>query len=150
VGPSMTSTVVIERPVEDVFGFFLDLDVNAPKTDPRLESVVKTPEGPTKAGTTFRFRQKMLGRVRETTTRFTSVEPNRKIAFEAKLGPIEPTALLVFEESDAGTKVTFSAEANPVGPFKLRLFSPLIKRQGQREWDKRLAVIKKVLETPAS
>jgi polyketide cyclase/dehydrase/lipid transport protein len=150
MGPRMTSRVVIARPAEEVFRFFLDLDVNAPKTDPRLLSVAKTPRGPTEAGTTFRFRQKMLGRVRETTTRFTSVEPNRKIAFEAKLGPIEPTAVLIFEESDAATNVTFSGEANPVGPFRFKLFSPLIKRQGQREWDKRLAVIKAVLERPAS
>ena len=34
----------------------------------------------------------MLGRRRETTTRFISVEPNRKIEFEAMLGPIEPKA----------------------------------------------------------
>ncbi len=39
------STVAICRPVEEVFRFFLDLDKNAPKTDPNVESVVKTPDG---------------------------------------------------------------------------------------------------------
>jgi hypothetical protein len=74
----------------------------------------------------------MLGRPRETTTRFTSIEPNRKIEFQAFLGPIRPTAALTFEQAGAGTKVNFNSEAaNPVGPFKL--LSPLITRKGQRD-----------------
>ena len=68
------STVVMGRPVEEVFSFFMNLDQNAPRGDPDLLSVVKSPQGPTEAGTIFRFRQKMLGRPRETTTRFTSIE----------------------------------------------------------------------------
>jgi hypothetical protein len=32
----MESTVTIARPVEEVFGFFLALDENAPKVDPSL------------------------------------------------------------------------------------------------------------------
>ena len=39
----MESTVTIARPVEEVFCFFLDLDRNARKTDPNVESVTKTP-----------------------------------------------------------------------------------------------------------
>ena len=57
----MESTVVIARPVDEVFGFFLALDENAPKTDPSVSSVVKTPDGPVRAGTKFRFRQQNLG-----------------------------------------------------------------------------------------
>jgi len=141
------STVTIARPVEDVFRFVLALEENAPKIDPGVESVVKTSHGPTGAGTTFRFRQKMLGRRRETTTRFISVEPNREIEFEARLGPIEPKAVLTFEQTDGGTRVTFRGEPNPVGPFKL--LSPLFTRKGQQIWDQRLARLKTVLEASA-
>jgi hypothetical protein len=42
--------VVIECPVEEVFGFFLNLDENAPKVDPELLSVVRTPDGPAEPG----------------------------------------------------------------------------------------------------
>jgi len=49
----MNSEATIARPVEDVFRFFLDLEDSAPKTDPSVESVVKTPDGPTGPGTTF-------------------------------------------------------------------------------------------------
>ena len=75
----MQSTVTIARPVDEVFAFFLALDENAPSTDPSVESVVETPDGPTRAGTTFRFRQERRGKTRETTTRFTSVVPDRRI-----------------------------------------------------------------------
>lgn len=116
------STVTIARPVEDVFRFVLALEENAPKMDPGVESVVKTSHGPTGAGTTFRFRQKMLGRRRETTTRFISVEPNREIEFEARLGPIEPKAVLTFEQTDEGTRVTFR-RAQPGRPVQVALSS---------------------------
>jgi uncharacterized membrane protein len=148
MGSTIESEVVIERPVEEVFEFFLNLDESAPRVDPELISVVKTPDGPATPGTTFRFRQKMFGRSRETTTRFTAIEPNRTIQFEAVLGPIRPTATLTFEEAGAGTRVNFSAESNPVGPF--RLVSTLINRKGQREWDDRLRRVKTVLEKPDS
>ena len=144
MGSKIESTVVIERPVEEVFVFFLNLDENAPRVDPELLSVVKTPDGPAGPGTTFRFRQKMFGRPRESTTRFTAIEPNREIQFEAVLGPIRPIAILTFEPAGAGTRVKFSAESNPVGPFKL--LSPLIKRKGQREWEGRLMRVKTILE----
>ena len=88
----MHSTVTIARPLEEVYRFFLDLERNAPRTDPSVEYVVKTPEGPTAPGTTFRQRQHSLAKTRETTTRFTAIEPNRKIEFEATIGPIDPSA----------------------------------------------------------
>lgn len=140
----MESTVTIARPVEEVFRFFLDLEENASKTDPGVESVVKTPPGPTGAGTTFRFRQQRLGKLRETTTTFTAVEPERKIEFDAEIGPMRPTCGLTFEQADRGTRVTFRGDSNPVGPF--RLLTPLFDRKGQQVWSQRLTRIKTVLE----
>ena len=140
----MQSTVTIARRVDEVFGFFLALDENAPRTDPGVESVVKTPDGPTRAGTTFRFRQVRRDKTRETTTRFTSVEPERRIDFEAEIGPMRPRCSLAFEQTNGGTTVTFRGDSNPVGPFKL--LSPVFNRKGQQVWDQRLARVKAVLE----
>jgi hypothetical protein len=80
------SMVTIARPVEEVFRFFLALDENAPKVDPSSGSVVKLPDGPAGPGTMFRFRQQTLGKVRETTTRFTGVEPNRRSSSRRRSG----------------------------------------------------------------
>lgn len=141
----MESTVVIARPLEEVFNFFLNLEVSAPKTDPSVGTVIKTPDGPAGPGTTFRFRQQNLGKVRETTTRFTAIEPNRRIAFEADIGPMRPQCDLTFEQTEAGTSVTFRGDSMPHGPLKL--LSPLANIKGQQVWGQRLARIKTVLES---
>ncbi len=92
----MKSEVTIARSAEEVFSFFLSLDENAPRTDPTVESVVKTPAGPTRAGTTFRFRQHSLGKERETVTRFTNIELDQAIEFESRIGPPRPKCSLTF------------------------------------------------------
>jgi len=141
------STVRIARPVAEIFRFFLDLDKNARITDPNVESVVKTPDGPTGPGTTFRFRQKALGKVRETTTTFISLEPNRKIEMEARSGPLRPKGTITFDQANPGTTVVVRLSPNPVGPLKL--LSPVFARIGQKVWNKRLARLKAALESSA-
>jgi len=142
------STVTIARPREEVFGYFLALDENVPKTNPDVEYVVKTPDGPTAAGTTLRSRGKSLGKVRETTMRFTAVVPNEKIQFEAEVGPLRPKCVFTFDQMDGGTTVTFRGDPNPVGPFKV--LSPLFNRKGQQLWGQRLARAKAALEASTS
>jgi uncharacterized membrane protein len=140
----MESTVTIARPVEEVFRFFLDLDRNARTTDPNVESVTKTPEGPTGPGTTFLFRQRALGAMRETATTFVSIEPNRRIEIEARLGPLRPKGAIGFDQTNLGTTVTVRLNPNPIGPLKL--LSPVFARIGERVWDKRLARLRDALE----
>ena len=144
----MESTVTIARPVAEVFGSVLALDEIAPKIDPSLESVLKTPEGPPGPGTTFLLRQHNFGKMRETTTRFLAIETNRRIEFEAEVGPMRPKGDLTFEPMDRGTRITFRGDSNPIG--LLWLLSPLLNRIGERVWSKRLAAIKAVLEASAS
>ena len=139
----MESTVTIARPLEVVFRFFLDLDRNARTTDPNVESVTKTPEGPTGPGTTFLFRQRAFGGMRETATTFVSIEPNRKIEIEARLGPLRPKGAIGFDQANLGTTVTVRLNPDPIGPLKL--LSPIFARIGERVWDKRLARLKDAL-----
>jgi hypothetical protein len=140
----MQSVIEINRPVEPVFGFFLDLERSVIRTDPKVKSVVKVTEGPLRAGTTFHIRQPVMGKVREQTMRVTGVEPNRRIDMEAAFGPVRPRFSLRFEPIGVGTRVTFRGDSRPVGPFKLVPF--LMDRIGQRNWDRRLGLIKAVLE----
>ena len=143
----MDSTVRIDRPVEEVFGFVADL-TNVVSMDPSVKSVQKTSQGPIGAGSTFRIRQRAphLGKSRDASVRYTTVKPNRKIEFKAKVGPNSPTAKLTFERVDGGTRVRFRGEPNLGGPLKV--LSSLSTRQGQRIWDKRLARLKRTLEAP--
>ena len=87
-----------------------------------------------------------MGKVREASVRYTAVEPNRKIEFEARVGPNSSTARLTFKPVDGGTRVRFHGEPNLGGPLKV--LSALSTRQGQHMWDKRLARLKRTLESP--
>jgi hypothetical protein len=139
--------VTIERPRDEVFGYFLALDENVPRTNPDVEWVVKTQGGegePSGVGTTFRSRGKSLGKVRETTMRFTGVVPNEEIRFEAEVGPMRPTGQFAFDQTDGGTRVTFRGDPNPVGVFKVA--TPIFVFMGRRVWRERLARAKTALE----
>lgn len=143
------SIVTIARPVDEVFQFLLDLDKNLLSADSSVESVLKTPDGPTDSGTVVRIRQKVvLGRTAESVTRFTAVERDRKIEWEGSVGPMRPHAAFELEPADRATRLRFRADPNPIGPFKL--LSPLFARIGRRVWDKRLHRIKTAIESGSS
>jgi hypothetical protein len=139
------SSVTIGRPVEEVFGFFLDFDRNASQMDPSIESVSRTPAGPTRSGTAFRFSQRIFGKMRDTITTFTSIEPNRRIEIAASFGPVRPKGAFSFTEGSQGTTVTVRVNPDPVGPFKL--LAPLFDRVAQKIWTERFARIKSALES---
>jgi uncharacterized protein YndB with AHSA1/START domain len=141
---AMQSVIEISRPVESVYGFFLDLEQSIVSTDPTVESVVKTTPGPLGAGTVFKIRQPVMGKVREQTMRVIAAEPNRRIDFEAAFGPVRPQLSLTFEPTTGGTRVTLRGHSRPVGPFKLVGFQ--MDRIGQRNWNRRLSLMKAVLE----
>jgi hypothetical protein len=138
--------VTIARPVDDVFRFFYEFDKNASSLG--VDSVVKEPEGPTGVGTIFHLRDESRGKVREATTRFTSIDANRRIGFDGKVGPLRPEGAYIFDPTEGGTRLTVRVDANPVGPLKLA--APLVRLIGKRVWDKRLVRIKAVLEAAAS
>jgi Polyketide cyclase / dehydrase and lipid transport len=145
---TVQSTIMIERPREEVFSYFLHLDENVPRTNPDVEWVVKSSGGESGVGTTFRSRGKALGKVRDTTMRFTRVVPNQEIGFEAAVGPMRPTGQFTFDATAGGTRVTFRGDPNPVGLFKLA--TPIFVHIGRRVWRERLARAKSTLEGSGS
>ena len=140
----MKAAIDIDRQVEAVYGFFLDLEKSMVRTDPTVESVVQTTQGALGAGTTFLIRQPVMGKVREQTMRVIAVDPNRRIDMEAAFGPVRPRFSLTFEPTAGGTHVSFRGDSRPVGPFRLVPF--LMDRIGQRNWDRRLRLMKSALE----
>lgn len=137
--------IEINRPVEAVYGIFLDLERNIVATDPTVESVVKVTEGPIGPGTRYTLRQPVLGKVREQTMWITAVDRDRRIDMEGAFGPVRPQFSLAFDATLSGTRVTYRGNSGPVGPFKLVPF--LMDRIGQRNWIRRLRLIKEVLES---
>jgi hypothetical protein len=143
----MHASIDIRRRPEVVYAFFLNVDRNVTPTDAAVRSVVKTTEGPVGAGTTFRMRQRVLGRVRDQTVNVLAVDPDRRIDFEARFGPVQPRFSLTFEPTATGTRVTFSGDSHPIGP--LRLFPALADWIGARNWRRRLRLTRMTLEAEA-
>jgi hypothetical protein len=133
----------IERPVEAVYDYFANPDRYVAQASADVESVVRVGAGPTQAGSTFRFRHS-AGPVRESTSRFTVVRPNRELQFEGVVGVLRPSIQLLFDPSQGATTVRLVARANPTGPA--RVLSPLVSRIGRKLWADRLAKAKGFLE----
>ena len=144
MGARVNSSVIIGRPVEEVYSYVLDLTSNGAEWAPDLESVEKVTDGPIGAGTKFRQVQHVMGKRRNTSLELTAVEPNQKIEAGFKAGPMDVAMSAIFEATEEGTRVTIDGEASGRGP--LRLLSPMFARQGQKIWDARLANLKRVLE----
>jgi uncharacterized protein YndB with AHSA1/START domain len=140
------ASIVIDRPVEEVFEF-----ANDPKKQPLWQTgsveSEQISEGPVGVGTTFRGVGHFLGRRIEGTSEITHYEPNRRVDIKMALGPMELEESDIFEPVGDGTRVTFILEGESGGFFKLA--EPLVIRMTQREYQKSLENLKDLLEAQA-
>ena len=115
--PSAQGSVVINRPVEEVFSFVADGET-AMKWRPGVLDVKHlSGEG---VGAVYRQGVKGPGGRRIAADyEVTALEPNRRIAFMAIAGPVRPSGEYRFEASDGGTKVSFALNAELGGWKKL-------------------------------
>ena len=139
-------SIVINRPVEEVFAFVGNPE-NIPKWSSLSREVKITSAGPIGVGTTYRSVVAFLGRRIEGETEITEYEPNRSFAEKSKSGPFPIENRTTFERVDGGTRVNFTAVAEPGGFFKLAepLLVGMIKRQFQADF----ANVKDLLESHA-
>lgn len=142
---NIQSQVVIARPVEVVYSYLLDLE-HTQEFDPDVRTAKRTTPGAIGPGTEFELYERTppFGKFAPTSVTYTEVEPNRRISFVARIGPMRPAGSLTFEPADGGTRLTFRGTANPHG--LARLFAPLVRRRGRKVWDERLAHVKAQLE----
>jgi uncharacterized protein YndB with AHSA1/START domain len=144
------ASVVINRPVEEVFEF-----VTNPKNvllwhSSTLESE-QTSEGPMGVGTTVRSVGQFMGRRMEMTAEVTEYEPNRKIKYKGASGPRSVEASYTFEPVEGGTGISFVGEGETGGFFK-RLFGlvdSIFVRMAQRGMETDFANLKDILEAEA-
>ena len=136
-------SVVIERPVEEVFAFATD-----PQNDPLWQSTSleteRTSKGPVGVGATFRNTSKFLGRRIETAYKVTEMEPPRRQCVKIVSGPIPGSGCYLFEPAGGGTRFTQTFDAEVGGFF--RLTEPLVARAIRRQTEADMATLKDVLE----
>ena len=91
--PMRPQSVVIERPLEEVFAFVADRENDA-LWAPVVTQTRKTSEGPLGVGTTYEQSGRFLGRNLEMIFEVTEYEPNRKIGLRLTTsGPLRATSL---------------------------------------------------------
>ena len=107
-------SIVIERPVEEVFGFVAEGE-NGSKWNSAVRSVRKLSEGPVNVGTKYSMiRQLPSGRA-ENTYEVVEYEENRKLSIKIISGPTPFLYRYSFNSSDKGTELSLKAEAEKKG-----------------------------------
>ncbi|HEX9038527.1 MAG TPA: SRPBCC family protein [Ktedonobacterales bacterium] len=139
-------SIVINRPVEEVFAFVGNPE-NYPKWFSGSREVKITSAGPIGVGTTFRTVISLLGRRIEGDIEFTEYEPNRSFTEKTTSGPFPVESRVTFERVEGGTRITDTQLAEPGGFFKLA--EPLLARLIKRQIEADLANLKDLLEAHA-
>ena len=143
----ITDSVVIARPVEDVFAYAGDPANDSSWATVMVESRM-TSDGPVEKGSTLVEVLRFLGKRIETECEVTEYEPDSRIAFTMIAGPNKGAHERTFESVEGGTRVTLLTRGDSSGLFKLA--DPVLKRMGTRQMAADLAILKELLESDAA
>ncbi len=136
-------TVVINRPIEEVFAYIANPE-NASQWQGAVVEAKQTSEGPVGVGTTGQSTSHFLGRRAESTWEVTEYELNRKASLKTTSGPVSYENFATLEAVDEGTKATLAAEYEVGGFFKLA--EPILARMAQRQAETDYANLKDIME----
>jgi carbon monoxide dehydrogenase subunit G len=111
------NTVMIGRPIEEVFGFLSDFE-NVPTWNYAISETRKLSEGPVGVGTIYQQVRSVPSRSEE---RFevTVYDPPRQLEIRGQLGPFPSRLSYALVTVPEGTRVTNSAELELRGPGRL-------------------------------
>ena len=144
--PRVEHSVVIRRPIDEVFGYLTDCTKNPTWLSSVLEASWTSPE-PHGVGGTGRMVVRFLGKRVDLTFEVTDHAPPASAAIKLVGGPFEVTSAYTFEPVEGGTKVTTVSEGSTNGFFNLEdsLLAPMIKRELRADF----ANLKMLLEAKA-
>jgi uncharacterized protein YndB with AHSA1/START domain len=140
------ATVVIDRPIAEVFAFLAD-GTNDPKFSPRVLEIAKTTEGPPGAGTVYASTVKDAGMKTRREFRITDFEPPTKIRWtevSKNLVTAPEGGYDLAPEGDSQTRVTIYNVLAGHGFGKL--IAPLALRSARKTADDFGARIKAAVE----
>ena len=140
---TVESSVLIDRPIEEVFTYVTDPNNVAQWAGPVVESRI-TSEGPVGLGTTSSRVTQFLGRKMEAMYEITEYKPNSRYADKTTSGPVPMISRISFDSVDGGTKVTIQGELEAGGFFKLA--EPLVARMARRQVETDAQTLKDLLE----
>jgi carbon monoxide dehydrogenase subunit G len=140
---TITQSVTIDRPVEEVWDFISDFE-NTTRWSRGVLEARQTSDGPLGVGSRLRTVVKAFGRRRTADYLVTEYEPNHVFAFEVRAGRMTSRARFSVEPAGAGTRLTASGEAHAAGLY--RPLAPILVRTLERHSQDDLATVKRLLE----
>jgi uncharacterized protein YndB with AHSA1/START domain len=136
-------SVMIDRPVEEVWEFITDLS-KIPKWETAILEARPTSAGPIGVGFTFELRRKDM----TLPTRIIEYEPNRRFSFEHISGPAKGSVATYNVETVEGkTRLTSTGDIKFNGFYKLA--GPFVFRSLRREEIAAIGNLKRILESEA-
>jgi uncharacterized protein YndB with AHSA1/START domain len=142
----VTESIVIRRPVEEVFAYVSD-PKHAPEWQSALLEVRQTTAGPLGVGTQFIGVRKFLGRKIESSAEIVAYEPETSVTYKSDAGPMPMTWWYRFEPVSEGVSVTCEMEMRPGALFGLA--EPIIAGGVKRELVASFGDLKDLLENRA-
>ena len=136
-------SIVIERPVQEVWDFVQDTSKDALWQTTLVQSQVLT-EGPRRVGTQVQEVRRFLGVQIPMTLELTEFEPERRSSLKAVAGGIPLSGSYMLEPLDGGTKLTVTGQLEAHRLFKLA--EPVFARMTSRELEASLGHLKDLLE----
>jgi uncharacterized membrane protein len=143
--PAAENTVIVQRPIGDVFAFLADGENNR-RWRPAVVDIARVSGD----GVGTRYRQGVkgpFGRRVDADYEITALEPDRRIEFRTVTGPVRPEGSFELGEAEGGTRVTFRLSYEPGGIG--RLMSPMVAASMRSEVGN-LENLRTVLEGRAS
>ena len=143
--PKHEQSVVIARPIDDVFSYMNDVS-REHEWQPQLLEAEQIPPGPTAVGSKRRYVSEFMGKRLENTYSVIELEPGRRIVCETDPGSaVSARTVIQWDPSSDGTRVTMSIEGKAGG--LLRFVPPkLIEATFRSEVQAALGRLKERLE----
>lgn len=139
---SFQNSVVVARPVDEVFAYLADLE-HVPEWNHAIEETRKITPGPVGVGSRYRQRRS-LPRPGEEVVEVTALEPTDRLSVAGALGPFDAELDYRLAPAPAGTEITNVVRLRPRGVAGLvgRLAASRIRDAVGRN----LGVLKDILE----
>lgn len=137
------TSLVVRRPVEEVFAFVSNYQNSAKWVSGRMEHT-KVSAGPVGVGTVIRTTGRAMDVRIEATRIVTAYEPPAKYAFKSEYRQIPLATTFHFEPIQGGTRLTVVVEGEPTGLFKAA--TPLVLGAIRQQFEGDLRRLKRLLE----
>jgi uncharacterized protein YndB with AHSA1/START domain len=138
-----SDSIVIDRPVEEVFAYVTNV-VNDPAWHTDMLDAQQASDGPIGVGTVWHARFKPSMGISEGDMEVVTFEPDRLQVMKGDIGPMHPTLTYRLESSNGGTRFTRRVQIRVSGWMKV--FSPMMGIMLPRQNKGFLANLKRVME----